>query len=107
MREIAAILSKAAIIYLRKQDRERMRDPKPIQARAEVWDLVDDEVEKRVLRYISVHVVASPRDIEQALGIPHVTLARRLSRLRAAGIIHASGRTRGAQYCLAAHKGTN
>jgi hypothetical protein len=107
LQEIAKILAIGAIRYLRAEDRKRAEAKKPIQARVEVWDLVDDDIEKQVLRYLAVNVMAPPRNMERDLNIPHVTLGRRLSRLRAAGLIQVSGRTKGAQYCLAAHPGTN
>lgn len=66
-----------------------------------MWDLVDDKVEKQVLRYLSQNIGALPVQIERALNLPHTTLVRRLARLRLAGLVVVSGRTRSAQYSLA------
>jgi hypothetical protein len=115
LQEIASLLAIGAMRLLAEEDAKRLRDQppvpardkEPIQSRMEVWDLVDDEIEKQVLLYLALNILASPADLEHALSISHMTLARRLSRLRAAGFVHVSGRTRGAQYCLAAHHGTN
>lgn len=71
-------------------------------AKSHVWDLVDDGMEKQVLRYLDVNISASPLQMEKALNMPQRTLARRLERLLAAGLVVVCGKTRGAQYGLAA-----
>lgn len=107
IRKIGELLATAALRYLHDKDRESLHDKKPVQARVEVWDLVDDEIEKQVLRYLDVNVMASTGHIEKALHIPHMTLSRRLARLRKAGFIDLTGRTRNAIYCLAINPGNN
>lgn len=68
---------------------------------------MDDNVEKQVLRYLQLQVSAEPVQIRTALGLPEMTLARRLARLRAAGLIRVTGKTRNARYELAAETGRN
>lgn len=111
IRRIGELLATAAIRYLRDKDQElasRQTQPSPPAAHiVEVWDLVDDETEKQVLRYLSVHIVAVPAEISLALNISAMTLTRRLARLREAGLIMVSGKTRNARYELAPRVGNN
>lgn len=100
MRAIGDLLATAAIRYLRRQDREHLNGPKPIQARTEVWDLVDDEIEKQVLRYLAQNITAIPSVIGKALNIHSKALERRLARLRSLGLVTVSGKTRNAYYSL-------
>lgn len=104
IRQIGELLATAAIRYLEEQPlppgQSQQRPPAaPI---LHVWDLVDDEVEKQVLRYLSVHVGAMPVELSRALNVSSMTLTRRLARLREAGLIMVSGKTRSTVYSLAA-----
>lgn len=67
----------------------------------EVSDLVSDEIEKQVLRYLTQQVSASPARMAVSLGIAHSTLVRRLARLRAGGLVVVIGKTKGTRYELA------
>lgn len=73
----------------------------PLAAIIHVWDLVDDEVEKQILRYLLLHVAAVPADMERALSLSGMTLTRRLAHLREVGLVTVSGKTRNALYSLA------
>lgn len=107
LQEIAELLATAALRYLGRQHTNSPREEEPSPTQPQVWDLVEDSVEKLVLRHLQANVAASPVDIERALSIPHATLARRLARMRAAGFIVATGRTRDTQYSLASSHGNN
>jgi CRP-like cAMP-binding protein len=100
---IAELLLSAAARYWRDRDLAERKALGKVQVvrKAEVWDLVDDDTEKQILRYMDKSFSVSPAEIEAVLGIPHTTLVRRLARLRAAGYICVTGRTKRARYQLA------
>ena len=68
--------------------------------RPEIWDLVTDATEKQILRYLQNHILCEPVQMRAALRVSSMTLTRRLARLRAAGLVRVSGRTRNARYEL-------
>ncbi|EIP99251.1 hypothetical protein OpiT1DRAFT_03764 [Opitutaceae bacterium TAV1] len=63
--------------------------------------LVADESEKRILSYLSVVGTATPKDFRMALGMPRMSVTRKLERLRSAKLVTASGKTRAVRYALA------
>jgi CRP-like cAMP-binding protein len=64
----------------------------------EPWALITDEVERQMLRYLERVGAATPRDLQVALGLSSMTVTRHLSRLRAAGVLAVTGRTRAVRY---------
>lgn len=100
---IAELLLSAAARYWRDWDLadRKVLGKDQVARKAEVWDLVDDDTEKQILRYIGKSLSVSPAEIEAVLGIPHTTLVRRLARLRAAGYVCVTGKTKKARYELA------
>ena len=100
---IGELLCLAATRFLQAEDRSNQRAiGKPGVVRpVEMWDLVNDDTEKTILRYLSQAIAASPAQIGAALSLPHSTLVRRLARLRSAGLIVVTGKTSGARYELA------
>lgn len=106
LQQIAEILATGAIRYLRRQDAMKPA-VQAASARREIWEMVDDELEKQILRFLQQHVSLEPNRIRAALGLSAMTLGRRLSRLRNAGLICVVGRTRRARYELAACAGRN
>ena len=108
IRQIGDLMATAAIRYLEHQGcalrQSQSRLPATI---SHVWDLVDDDVEKQVLRYLSVKVVAMPAEIGRALNLSNMTLTRRLARLREVGLVFVSGKTRNVSYSLASDQSLN
>lgn len=70
-------------------------------APTEIWQMVDDDLDKQILRYLERSLRASPKQISSALHIPRMTLARRLARLRKLGFVVVVGKTRSAKYEIA------
>lgn len=62
--------------------------------------LTDDPTEQSIIRYLARVGAASPHDFCIALGIARPTAVRKLRRLRMAGLIVVTGRTRSASYRL-------
>jgi DNA-binding transcriptional ArsR family regulator len=60
--------------------------------------LVGDTTEQQIVRYLGLTGPASPKELTTALGLARRTVARKLSRLRAAGLCEVSGRTKSAHY---------
>lgn len=103
IRLIGDLLAAATIRFLSDQPRtSRISAALPPATRVtHIWDLVDDEIEKAVLRFLSAHQSAKPAQLERLLNVPHMTLSRRLMRLRTLGFVVVSGMTRNASYSLA------
>jgi DNA-binding HxlR family transcriptional regulator len=104
IRQIGDLLATAAIRYLREKDQQlasRQAERPPSAPIPHVWDLVDDEMEKQVLRYLSLHVATMPADMGKALNLSSMTLTRRLARLRDVGLVVVSGKTRKVSYSIA------
>ncbi|MDI1334568.1 MAG: winged helix-turn-helix domain-containing protein [Lacunisphaera sp.] len=101
IRRIGELLATAIIRYRR---RERTAEgPMPKSAPSAVLDpigLVSDEIEKRLVRYLASAGAATPCDLSAGLGFSRATVTRKLARLRQAGIVTVSGRTKGATYKL-------
>ncbi len=108
LQEIAKILAIGVVRYLQSQ-------PLPMEPAAvtpedppvAIWDLVEDETEKRILRFLHERVEADPALLQTALMISPMTVTRRLARLRQAGLVRVTGKTRGARYMLVPHEGQN
>ncbi len=103
IRQIGVLMATAALRYLDDQPFASRQNHSSVPAATitHIWDLVDDEVEKQVLRYLSQHVVAMPTDMSRALNLSSMTLTRRLARLREVGLVVASGKTRNVTYSIA------
>lgn len=103
IRQIGDLLATAALRYLDVQPNASPpgQSKVPVTTMTHVWDLVDDEVEKQILRYLLRHFAAVPADMERALSLSGMTLTRRLARLREVGLVTVSGKTRNALYRLA------
>lgn len=106
LQQIAELLAAGALRYARRQG-GTVRPMAIAPPTRQIWDMVDDDLEKQILRFLQQQVSAEPVQIRAALGLPEMTLARRLARLRSAGLIHVSGRTRRARYELAPAAGRN
>lgn len=65
---------------------------------AEPWALITDEVERQMVRYLERVGAATPRDLQVALSLSSMTVTRHLGRLRAAGVLAVTGRTRAVRY---------
>lgn len=65
---------------------------------AEPWALITDKVERQMVRYLERVGAATPRDLQVALGLSSMTVTRHLGRLRAAGVLAVTGRTRAVRY---------
>lgn len=64
----------------------------------EPWALITDEVERQMVRYLERVGAATPRDLQVALSLSSMTVTRHLGRLRAAGVLAVTGRTRAVRY---------
>lgn len=62
--------------------------------------LVGDATEQQIVRYLALTGPASPRELSTSLGLARRTVARKLARLRAAGLCVVSGETKAAHYRL-------
>ncbi|HRG55411.1 MAG: winged helix-turn-helix transcriptional regulator [Opitutaceae bacterium] len=108
LQEIAKILAIGVVRYLRSQ-------PLPVEPAAAapeapvaaIWDLVEDETEKRILRFLHERVEADPILLQTVLMVSPMTVTRRLARLRQAGLVRVTGKTRGARYMLVPQDGQN
>lgn len=112
LQQIAELLATGAIRYLRRLG--PVGDPiakgtgAPTgSGKVEVWDLVEDETEKLILRFLQQRIVAEPILMRTALGLSPMTLTRKLARLRSAGLVRVCGKTRNATYELAPGGGRN
>ena len=82
---------------LRVEGRPGPRAPSPAEARL---DLVGDETEKRIVRFIATAGSAAPHHLCAGLDLARATVTRKLTRLRTAGVLVVAGRTKGARYRL-------
>lgn len=67
----------------------------------------NDEIERRMIAYLSRVEVATPQDFRVALGLSAMTVTRRLAKLRTQGLLAVEGKTRSARYRLNARIGAN
>lgn len=100
IRQIGELLATAALRYLRSQPPRSPRDERLDPVSVPVWDLVEDELERQILRYLAQQIAAPPAAIGNALNLHSKCLERRLARLRSVGLVIVSGRTRNAYYSL-------
>ena len=63
-------------------------------------DLLKDPVEKKIVQYLRLTGPIRPTELVAALGLNGRTTARKLARLRAAGLCEAFGKTRAVSYRL-------
>jgi DNA-binding transcriptional ArsR family regulator len=111
MDRIAALISKAVVLYRRDERLAgRPEAPDDLEADApvrDVADLVTYEGEKQMLRYLARISSATPRNFRIALGLSRQTVARKLARLRAVGLVVVTDKTRVVRYELAGQSGNN
>lgn len=108
LQEIAKILAVGAIRYLRRQGPvDQFKGAVPEPTAGAIWDLVEDPLEKKILRFLYDRVEADPVLIQTALMVSPMTVTRRLARLRQAGLVQVTGKTRSARYALAPQDGRN
>jgi len=66
---------------------------------------VDDRTELAIVAHLTRVGAATPRDLCIALGLARMTIARKLARLRATGVLAVTGKTRAACYRLRSEPG--
>jgi biotin operon repressor len=100
VRRIGELIATAVIRY-RRQKRTVMP---PVETSPRGYidpaDLVGDETEKRLVRYLGSAGAATPHELGDMLGLSRTTVTRKLACLRRAGLVVVSGRTKGATYKL-------
>jgi len=69
--------------------------------------LVKDPTEQQIVRYLAHAGMATPHYLRIDLDLSGRTVARKLARLRAAGLIEVSGHTKAARYRLRTEFGNN
>lgn len=110
---IGALIAKAVVSYRRdrqlvgEDDPETVADGNQTGGIRSVADLVKDEAEKQVMRYLERVGSATPQNFSTALGLSRQTVSRKLARLRVAGLVVVTGKTRMARYELAGKSGNN
>lgn len=72
-----------------------------------VADLITDGIERQIVQYLQAHVECTRRGLRSALGLSNATIARKITRLRAAGVIVSTGNTNGAYYSLRGSDSSN
>jgi CRP-like cAMP-binding protein len=101
IRRIGELIGKAVLLY-----RHDLRAAGRVEALVATREpggpsaLVDDAIEQRVVEYLARIGSASPHDLCVALGHTRTTVSRKLARLRNAGILKASGKTKAIRYSL-------
>ena len=99
IRRIGELFAKAAMLYWRRErlaGRVGPRATRSVPRIQDVAELVSDEAEKKIVRYLLLNGTASPRDISLALDVPRTTLTEKLARLRSTGLLTITGKTRAA-----------
>jgi len=101
LRRIGELIATAVIRYRRRQ-RTTIAKAGTVSPGTCVdpVDLVGDEIEKRLVRYMGGVSAATPHELSEVLDLSRSTVTRKLSRLRMAGLVTVSGRTKGATYKL-------
>jgi CRP-like cAMP-binding protein len=101
IRRIGELIGKAVLLY-----RRDLRAAGRVEALVATREpggpaaLVDDAIEQRVVEYLARIGSASPHDLCVALGHTRTTVSRKLARLRNAGVLKASGKTKAIRYSL-------
>lgn len=101
LRRIGELIASAVIRYRRRQRTTIGKVEKVSSVTCiDPVDLVEDEVEKRLVRYLGGVNAATPHELSEVLDLSRSTVTRKLSRLRTTGLVTVSGRTKGATYKL-------
>ena len=101
IRRIGELIGKAVLLY-----RRDLRTAGRVEALAAAHkprgptNLIDDETEKRIVEYLAKIGPASPHDLCVTLGHTRTTVSRKLARLRNAGVLQTSGKTKAIRYSL-------
>ncbi len=110
---IGALIAKAVVLYRCDRRRAGKDEPQTVADADQaglirsVADLVKDETEKQVIRYLDRVGSATPQNFSTTLGLSRQTVSRKLARLRVAGLVVVTGKTRMARYELAGQRGYN
>lgn len=88
----------AARAIMEREPKE-CRSPAPIRP-GTVANLTTDAIERQIVQYLQAHVECTRRGLRSVLGLSNATIARKINRLRVAGIIVSTGNTNGAYYSL-------
>lgn len=101
LRRIGELIATAVIRYRRRQ-RTTVAKAGSVSSGTciDPVELVGDEIEKRLVRYLGGVNAATPHELSEVLDLSRSTVTRKLSRLRMAGLVTVSGRTKGATYKL-------
>lgn len=101
LRRIGELIATAVIRHRRRQ-RTTLPHAEAASSgtRIDPVELVGDETEKRLVRYLGGAGAATPHELGGVLGLSRTTVTRKLARLRSAGLVVVSGRTKGASYKL-------
>ncbi len=103
LRRIGELLA-TAVIHYERDERFAASIHRKTEARrastGEPADSIEDETEKNIVRYVTRAGAATPRDLCLALGLGRMTITRKLARLREAGVLAATGKTRAMCYRL-------
>lgn len=75
--------------------------------RLDPLQLVSDQLERQIVAHLRKAGAATPRELAAVLGFTKRTIARKLARLRTAGLCQVEGRTRMACYRLRTDFGAN
>lgn len=108
---IAILIAKAVVLFRRDErlagKASALDGGEAAEPISDVTDMVTDEMEKQILRYLGRLAPATPRNVGIALNLSRQTVARKLERLRNAGLVTVTGKTRRARYELAGRRGNN
>jgi len=108
---IGELLGKALVRYFHKQriDAHAQATAARVKPAAPVdfVELVTDEIEKQIIRHLTLIGYATPLDFSRALGLSPATVFRKLARMRTRGLVLVEGKSRAARYRLAGHGGKN
>lgn len=102
IQQIGELVATAVIRHCRRQRIEQWPGPgKQAASQTEAPQfLLGDETERRIVRFIATAGSAAPLHLCAGLGLPRATVTRKLTRLRTAGVLVVTGRTKGARYRL-------
>ena len=101
LRRIGELIATAVIRYRRRQRTTLAKAGAASSGtRIDPVELVGNETEKRLVRYLVGAGAATPHELGEVLDLSRSTVTRKLARLRKAGLVTVSGRTKGATYKL-------
>jgi DNA-binding transcriptional ArsR family regulator len=110
---IGALIAKAVVLYRCDRRRAGKDEPETVAEADQAGvirsmaDLAKDETEKQVIRYLERVGSATPQNFSTTLGLSRQTVSRKLARLRVAGLVVVTGKTRMARYELAGQSSLN